>query len=65
MRPRRVRHVLERPQLNRLNVEKTCAVMIESLASANLDELILRHNEGLLRAFVNPNQICSSTCDTE
>lgn len=25
-------------------------MMIESLASTNFDELILRHNEGLLRA---------------
>lgn len=27
-------------------------MIIESLASANLDELILRHNEGLSRSFM-------------
>lgn len=52
MRTRRARHVFERPQLNHLNVEETHRMMIETLALANLDELILGHNEGLLRAFM-------------
>lgn len=50
MTTRKVRLVFERPQLNQLNVENTCPMVIESLALANVDELILRHKEGFLRA---------------
>lgn len=49
---RRVRYVFERPQLNHLDVENTCPMTLESLASTNWDDLIQRHTEGLLRVYM-------------
>lgn len=54
MTTRRVRHTFEKPQLNPLDMENTCPLITEVLASANVDELALRHNEGSLRACTRP-----------